>query len=267
MPVDLDKIRALLASVAGFTPGPWRMSIENGSGIVAGHRHAVVSANSSALGWPVVLVERRSRPVMLAAPDLHRHASELADEVERLRAEVEALRAGQDEAVAAERHRIGAWIRAQKEVNVVDRLSLSRAIEHGDHIDDDAPPLPSLRSLMLLRDELRRQIAEAENALNAAGVTESSASPMEMRTDAPLPVVEGLTLAQRIERLATAAAAKERADVVAFLQARLACRAAERDDAHSETRYTRLRGAAAELFDVAEEVAFGNHARPNGDKQ
>ena len=91
--------------------------------------------------------------------EIHRHASELADEVERLRAEVEALRAGQDEAVAAERHRIGAWIRAQKEVNVVDRLSLSRAIEHGDHIDDDAPPLPSLRSLMLLRDELLRQVA------------------------------------------------------------------------------------------------------------
>ena len=86
MPVDLDKIRALLASVAGFTPGPWRMSIENGSGIVAGHRHAVVSADSSALGWPVVLVERRSRPVMLAAPDLHRELTEAVGEIERLRA-------------------------------------------------------------------------------------------------------------------------------------------------------------------------------------
>ncbi len=89
MPVDLDKIRALLASVAGFTEGPWRMSIENGSGIVAGHRHAVVSADSSALGWPVVLVERRSRPVMLAAPDLHRELTEAVGEIERLRAELE----------------------------------------------------------------------------------------------------------------------------------------------------------------------------------
>ena len=87
MPVDLDKIRALLASVAGFTPGPWRMSIENGSGIVAGHRHAVVSADSSALGWPVVLVERRSRPVMLAAPDLHSHLTEAVAEIEQLRDE------------------------------------------------------------------------------------------------------------------------------------------------------------------------------------
>ena len=86
MPADLTEIRALLASMAGFTPGPWRMSIENGSGIVAGHRHAVVSANSSALGWPVVLVERRSRPVMLAAPDLHRELTEAVGEIERLRA-------------------------------------------------------------------------------------------------------------------------------------------------------------------------------------
>ncbi len=84
--IDLNATRALLASVAGFTEGPWRMSIENGSGIVAGHRHAVVSADSSALGWPVVWVERRSRPVMLAAPDLHRELTEAVGEIERLRA-------------------------------------------------------------------------------------------------------------------------------------------------------------------------------------
>ena len=89
MPVDLDKTRALLASVAGFTEGPWRMSIENGSGIVAGHRHAVVSADSSALGWPVVLVERRSRPVMLAAPDLHRELTEAVGEIEDLRRQID----------------------------------------------------------------------------------------------------------------------------------------------------------------------------------
>ena len=156
MPADLDKTRALLASLAGFTPGPW-------------HRDGfdVVPARLSSEGWRIADCGTSDSPdsapynadLIAAAPNLHRHASELADEVERLRAEVEALRAGQDEAVAAERHRIGAWIRAQKEVNVVDRLSLSRAIEHGDHIDDDAPPLPSLRSLMLLRDELLRQVA------------------------------------------------------------------------------------------------------------
>ena len=162
MPADLPEIRALLASLVGFTPGPWRIARTASRGgldpckvytdALGEHPVCIGGVN----GFRYSLADQR---LFASAPDLHRHASELADEVERLRAEVEALRAGQDEAVAAERHRIGAWIRAQKEVNVVDRLSLSRAIEHGDHIDDDAPPLPSLRSLMLLRDELLRQVA------------------------------------------------------------------------------------------------------------
>ena len=151
MPVDLPEIRALLASLAGFTPGPW-------------HRDGfdVVPARLSSEGWRIADCGTSDSPdsapynadLIAAAPNLHRHASELADEVERLRAEVEALRAGQDEAVAAERHRIGAWIRARPGVSYIAII-----IEHGNHINDDAPPLPSLRSLMLLRDELLRQVA------------------------------------------------------------------------------------------------------------
>ncbi len=50
---------------------------------------------------------------------------------------------------------------------MVDRLWLARGIEHGDHIDDDKPPLPSLRMTLLLRDELHRQIATLTAARDA----------------------------------------------------------------------------------------------------
>jgi hypothetical protein len=77
-------------------------------------------------------------------------------------AEVRALRETMADAVAAERMAAGTYIRER--APMLDYLS--RAIEHGDHIDDDAPPLPSLRMVLALRDELHRQIKalEAENA-------------------------------------------------------------------------------------------------------
>jgi hypothetical protein len=75
------------------------------------------------------------------------------EELVRLRAERDEALAERDNAIAAERHRIGAWLRER-----VGSWS-ANSVEHGDHIDDDAPPLPSLRSLMLLRDELLRQVA------------------------------------------------------------------------------------------------------------
>jgi hypothetical protein len=58
------------------------------------------------------------------------------------------------DAVAAERMAIGEWLRARPG----DQCFIARAVEHGDHIDDDAPPLPSLRMTLLLRDELLRQV-------------------------------------------------------------------------------------------------------------
>ena len=61
------------------------------------------------------------------------------------------------DAVAAERHAIGAWLRTS-----VRSAPLARNVEHGDHINDDAPPLPSLRMTLLLRDELHRQIKALE---------------------------------------------------------------------------------------------------------
>ena len=75
--------------------------------------------------------------------------SMLADVV-ALRVDVEARIA---DAVAADRVAVGAWLRD------LPRWSgdLAGRIEHGDHIDDDAPPLPSLRMVMLLRDELLRR--------------------------------------------------------------------------------------------------------------
>ena len=59
------------------------------------------------------------------------------------------------DAVAAERYAAGAWIRSRPDARPI----WAQCIEHGDHIDDDAPPLPSLRMTLLLRDELHRQIA------------------------------------------------------------------------------------------------------------
>lgn len=57
------------------------------------------------------------------------------------------------DAVAADRVAAGAWLRSS-----VPSAPFARSIEHGDHIDDDAPPLPSLRMTLLLRDELLRQV-------------------------------------------------------------------------------------------------------------
>jgi len=73
-------------------------------------------------------------------------------------AEVRALRETLADAVAADRMAIGAWLRARPG----DQGFIARAIEHGDHIDDDAPPLPSLRMTLLLRDELNRRITALE---------------------------------------------------------------------------------------------------------
>lgn len=67
-----------------------------------------------------------------------------------LRADVDARIA---DAVAAERHAIGAWLRTS-----VRSAPFAHNVEHGDHIDDDAPPLPSLRMVMLARDEAWRQV-------------------------------------------------------------------------------------------------------------
>ncbi len=71
--------------------GPWRMSAENGGGIVAGQRRLIVSACSSPLGWPRVQIEEASKELLLAAPDLRADLLTLHAEVERLRAERERL--------------------------------------------------------------------------------------------------------------------------------------------------------------------------------
>ena len=73
MPVDLTAIRALLASVAGFTEGPWEI--------------ADSSRIRSTAGVPVTgYVAPNNQPLFAAAPDLHRELTEAVAEVERLRA-------------------------------------------------------------------------------------------------------------------------------------------------------------------------------------
>ena len=63
------------------------------------------------------------------------------------------------DAVAADRAAAGAWVRGVVTTNAERaRNFIARSIEHGDHIDDDAPPLPSLRMVMLARDEMLRQV-------------------------------------------------------------------------------------------------------------
>ena len=83
MPVDLTAIRALLASVAGFTPGPWRRD-----------GFDVVPARMSSEGWHIADCGTSNSPdsaphnadLIAAAPDLHRELTEAVGEIERLRA-------------------------------------------------------------------------------------------------------------------------------------------------------------------------------------
>ena len=77
MPVDLDKIRALLASVAGFTEGPW-----HGDDL---GRVVTVRAATPVCDY----TPRANRPIIAAAPDLHRELTEAVGEIERLREEME----------------------------------------------------------------------------------------------------------------------------------------------------------------------------------
>jgi len=91
----------------------------------------------------------------IAFNDLARTNTQLREQAESTTAGVESRVA---DAVAAERMAIGAWLRARPG----DQGFIARSIEHGDHIDDDAPPLPSLRMTLLLRDELNRQIKALE---------------------------------------------------------------------------------------------------------
>ena len=89
MPADLPEIRALLASLVGFTEGPWRIARTASRGGIdsckvytdALGEHPVCVGEVN--GFRYLLADQR---LFASAPDLHRHASELADEVERLRA-------------------------------------------------------------------------------------------------------------------------------------------------------------------------------------
>ena len=74
MSLDPDKIRALLASVAGFTEGPW-----HGDDL---GRVVTVRAATPVCDY----TPRANRPIIAAAPDLHRELTEAVGEIERLRA-------------------------------------------------------------------------------------------------------------------------------------------------------------------------------------
>lgn len=88
MPVDLDATRTLLASVAGFTPGPWKSArppigpglMVYGSGDGGNHYAYPVAAPLNAL------CEKQDAALIAAAPDLHRELTEAVGEIERLRA-------------------------------------------------------------------------------------------------------------------------------------------------------------------------------------
>lgn len=81
MPADLTAIRALLASVQGFTPGPWHL---------VGFDALTADGENSLLALDVdgmAVVDRmEDARLIAAAPTLHARLTDLADEVERLRA-------------------------------------------------------------------------------------------------------------------------------------------------------------------------------------
>ena len=97
MPVDLDKTRALLASVAGFTKGPWRIACTAGQGgidsckvytdAIGEHPFCIGDVNH----YRYVPADQK---IFAAAPDLHRELTEAVGEIERLREELEKPVAG-----------------------------------------------------------------------------------------------------------------------------------------------------------------------------
>ena len=89
MSLDPDKIRALLASVAGFTEGPWRIAYTAGQGGIDSSK-----VYTDALGEHPFCIGDVNRyryvpadqKLFAAAPDLHRELTEAVGEIERLRA-------------------------------------------------------------------------------------------------------------------------------------------------------------------------------------
>ena len=87
--IDIDKIRALLASVAGFTEGPWRIAYTAGQGGIDSSK-----VYTDALGEHPFCIGDVNRyryvpadqKLFAAAPDLHRELTEAVGEIERLRA-------------------------------------------------------------------------------------------------------------------------------------------------------------------------------------
>jgi len=90
MPVDLDKIRALLASVAGFTPGPWGWSADRElclvPGLVTPRGLYIMTGWTAAAPVEVKPCTPADGRMLAAAPDLHRELTEAVGEIERLRA-------------------------------------------------------------------------------------------------------------------------------------------------------------------------------------
>ena len=87
MPVDLDKIRALLASVAGFTRGPWEHVNKATAHVLSPD---CVVHRIEPKDWAATPGSRprwiADASLIAAAPDLHSHLAEAVGEIERLRA-------------------------------------------------------------------------------------------------------------------------------------------------------------------------------------
>jgi len=85
MPADLTEIRALLASVDGFTPGPW-IALEYAANDAA---VAIAETDPDKHEHPGALIvgqtDARDARLIAAAPTLHAHLTDLVGEVERLR--------------------------------------------------------------------------------------------------------------------------------------------------------------------------------------
>ena len=85
MPVDLTAIRALLASVAGFTKGPWRIAYTAGQGGIDSSK-----VYTDAIGEHPFCIGDVNRyryvpedqKLFAAAPDLHRELTEAVGEIE-----------------------------------------------------------------------------------------------------------------------------------------------------------------------------------------
>ena len=200
MPVDLDKIRALLASVAGFTEGPWRIAYTAGQGGVDSSKVYTDAIG----GYPVCIgdVNRyryvpADQKLFAAAPDLHRELTEAVGEIE--------IRDRQQAGTQAMLDGIWRTLDAAGVRDDVDERYMQQVSEHcyepaGEHRQADPEERVGFLAAEVVR--LRAHNARMADLLNKVANAMDLAEHALVWTDGAEMVTSVLPLAPDLRRLA-----------------------------------------------------------------